>query len=196
MPNTRRLLTTSFACLAFLISRAASAQPPVRPAQDDGAFHIIEYKESPVEDTYLVDAGSTPNTCTFEIDFRKQPGKGDAMVSIASAEIIPRTITDCHPFLQSLGRALMFTGSMPSPRHRTKLVVEVAILGTHQTGKLHGGFSPNPPGPWLASKLFLQHPEAEVFLNLNTQDQIGGFSFKDEEYAAPVMTAFVNLLSP
>lgn len=39
-------------------------------------------------------------------------------------------------------------------------------------------------------------PGCMVFLNLNTQDQIGGFSFKDGEYAAPVMAAFVNLLSP
>jgi hypothetical protein len=170
----RFLAATIIACVAFGIGGTVTAMPP-QPSPDDGAFHIIEYKESPVEDTYLVDAGSTPNTCTFEIDFRKQPGKGDDMVSIASAEIIPRAITDCHPFLQSLGRALTFTRSMPLPRHRTKLVVELAILGTHLTGSC---------------------TEASVRIHPAPQDQIGGFSFKDEEYAAPVMAAFVNLLSP
>ena len=82
------LTTTLCACLALLISQSAAALQPL-PAPEDGAFRIIEHTESRAMDTYLIDAGIKPNTCTFEIDFHKQSTKAGSMVSITSAEITP-----------------------------------------------------------------------------------------------------------
>jgi len=196
MLKTTLLLTALAASFACSVDGAVNRSGPPQPSPEDGAFRIIKFNDAPAMATYLLDAGTKPNTCAFEIRMYKTQGNADPVVLFTTADIIPKTVIDCRPLLQSLSRALMFQGPMPLPRHLKDLSVDVALFGMHESGSPHEGFSPKPPGPWLTSKLFFRNPETEVSFDLNARDQIGGFSFKDEDYAPAVMAAFVNLLSP
>ena len=108
---------------------------------------------------------------------------------------------DCAGFLRRLALELGFKGPLPSPKPAGSLRASVAIFGVNQSRlpdspEAAGGFSSNPPGNWMAAKLFLADGEGEVFLNFNTVDRVGEFSVKDEGYATIVVTELAKILNP
>jgi hypothetical protein len=53
-----------------------------------------------------------------------------------------------------------------------------------------------PPGHWTTGKLFLADGDAEVFLNLDSEEGIGEFSIKDEDFADVVIRELAKVLLP
>jgi hypothetical protein len=197
MMSWRRCFGAWAALILYAVVTTASthAQPMALPSPQDGSFRIVDVQATDQTVRYVADAGTQPNTCTFEIIVHVQPTTATEIVSFESADIVPKLISDCNTYLASLARALLYKGPLPAPHHLTNLHCDVAVLGSHQSGGAGGGFTSTPPGPWLVTKLFLEKNSAEVFMNLNAQDGIGEFTWKDEEYARDVMTAFASILA-
>lgn len=52
---------------------------------------------------------------------------------------------------------------------------------------LASGFTSEPPGDWIATKVFVADSEGEFFLNLNSKGGSGEISIKDPEYGNVVL---------
>jgi len=137
--------------------------------------------------TYLAEAGEGAHSCQFEIFIAGSRSGSGALIRKAGS--------DCTEFLKALGPTLGAKG-VPTASPISRIDFSVSILGTSQSRGPEGGFVDSPPGPWIASKLFLGDGEAEVYLNLDPVDGIGEFSFKDEDYAEAVMTELGKVLLP
>jgi hypothetical protein len=175
-------------------SRQARRDPVLGP----GAFRLAELATSGKQARYLASAGEGPTPCAFElwIDTPKPAGAGP--FSISAATLVRRPGADCTAFLRQLSTVLAFSGALPKPETVDRLAGTMAILATNQSRAAGsgGGFTSSPPGHWIASKLFLDDGEGEVFLNLNPHDGVGEFSIKDEDYATEVVTALARVLLP
>jgi hypothetical protein len=147
---------------------------------------------------FLADAGEPAKPCSFEIVLGKSKPAGGPF-AFASASLVRRPRADCGLFLKALAPHLGFKRKLPAPRPVDTLVASVAVLGTNQSRtakspQVAGGFSTQPPGNWIVTKLFLADGAGEVFLNLNPVDQVGEFSVKDEGYATIVVTELAKIL--
>ena len=125
----------------------------------------------------------------------------EARFFFTGATLSRRAGSDCSEFLEALAPTLGFTGEMPTVGAVSKLDASVAVLGQNQSrasknAEVAGGFTSNPVGTWLVTKLFLADGEGEVFLNLNPDDGAGEFSLKDEDYATVVVTELAKVLLP
>jgi hypothetical protein len=149
---------------------------------------------------YLAEAA---DTCTFEftIGNAKSAGKGQFDFAFAPAVLERRAQTDCRDFLRRLAPELGYDGALPTPRPVKRLEINLTILGTHQSRssdhpQIAGSFSSDPPGEWIATKLFLADGEGEVFLNFNPKEGVGEFAYKDSDYAVTVVTELAKILLP
>jgi hypothetical protein len=166
-----------------------------------GSFRIQRLaSQTAGEAHYLAELGTT---CRFEIRIGEGTPGGDNQFdfSFAPAAISRRPETDCTGFLHDLAPELGFAGKLPAPQTVERLEESVVILGKNQSraeenAQIAGAFVAEPPGAWMAMKLFLAAGEGEVFLNLNEQDGVGEFSLKDEEYGEIVVTELARVLLP
>jgi hypothetical protein len=99
-----------------------------------------------------------------------------------------------EPLLQALKVALEAKKYPKGIRSVSSLPFTCAVLGMNQSQERMGGFSSNPPGNWIVTKVFLADGEAEVFLNLNPKEGIAEFSIKDEEYGNTVLKSLATVL--
>jgi hypothetical protein len=79
------------------------------------------------------------------------------------------------------------------------LAITVGVLGTqlaHQSGAsiYAGEFTADPPGDWIAAKLFLGDGETEVFLAINPRTGEAQLFAKDPEYANAIVREFARIL--
>ena len=141
------------------------------------------------------------DSCRFEVLVGAIKPSDGAPFSIKTGAIVRQPGSDCAEFLRALAPTLGFTGAMPTPAPAGRLDASMAILGMNQSresenAEVAGGFTSDPAGNWLVTKLFLADGEGEVFLNLNPKDGVGEFSVKDEEYGAVVVTESARVLLP
>ena len=59
-----------------------------------------------------------------------------------------------------------------------------------------GSFTSNPPGSWIAVKVFVADGEGEFYLNLSPSDGQGEISIKDEECGDIVVQELATILLP
>jgi hypothetical protein len=203
------MIHKSLACLVLVFACACSradrrsadaATRPDRPVTAEqlgpGGFQLAALDPGPGGvSRYLASVG-TPVHCEFEIAIEPAKPTEDARFSFASAELIRRPQADCREFLRGLSAYLGFTGNLPMLPPAERVSATIAILGTNYSRAGEGGFSASPTGHWTAAKLFLADGEGEVYLNLNSRDQVGEFATKDEEYAAEVVTELAKILHP
>lgn len=71
---------------------------------------------------------------------------------------------------------------------------EYVALGRNQSRSSDGGFSSNPPGDWIAMKIFLAKGEGEVFFNLSPGAKKAEFSIKDSDYGDIVLAELAKIL--
>jgi hypothetical protein len=142
--------------------------------------------------------------CEFNIELARPQASSDKAVLFAftTGSLERREGADCTAFLKELAPRLGFGEALPNPGAVDRLEVQAAILGTHQSRtstdtnrRVAGAFTPEPPGPWTATKLFLADGEGEVFLNLSDEG-VGELSIKDEEYATTVVTELAKIMLP
>lgn len=83
------------------------------------------------------------------------------------------------------------------------LAISVGILG-HRLSRtdemqgyvLAGGFTPDPPGPWLCTKLFLDEisgEPVELFLNVNMRDKRAEFMVKDPANGTALLSVLASV---
>lgn len=82
-----------------------------------------------------------------------------------------------------------------------KLSFSAAILGIGMSrykddsgSAITGGFTSNPKGDWIVTKIFLADGEAEVYLNINKRLGRGEFSIKDKMYGNQVIEELARVL--
>lgn len=142
---------------------------------------------------YLGEAEQTPGACAFEIVIGTT---AEDAFAIAKAAFERRAGADCTELLEALGRALGFSGSLPTPAPIHRLEASIVVLGVNQSRDARGGLSSDPRGEWTATKLFVADGEGEVFLDLNPKKHLGEFSLKDQDCARTVITEFARILLP
>jgi hypothetical protein len=103
--------------------------------------------------------------------------------------------SNSQPLLSALAKALEAKAT-PAPRKAVQVLpFNVAILGTKRTRlSAEGGFTSNPPGTWIVTKVFLADGAGEVYLNLDPASGTGEFSIKDEEYGDIVLRELASVL--
>jgi hypothetical protein len=90
-----------------------------------------------------------------------------------------------------LRRALKAKKVPATKPHMSSLDFNAIALGNHQSRSAGDDFSENPPGDWVALKLFIGkgNNRPEVHLNLNPVLRKGEFSAKDESYSDAILDA-------
>ena len=184
-----------------------SEQPTASPlssgsALPPGTFRLAALgPSSEGASRYLASTSPERSGCSFEIVVTGAKPASGSLFSFASAALVRRPKSDCSAFLRALAPELGFKGTLPTPQRLSRLDAKAAILGTNQSRhpekpEVAGSFSSQPPGHWTVMKLFLQGGDGEVFLNLNSSDGVGAFSFKDEDYASIVVTDLAKVFLP
>ena len=104
--------------------------------------------------------------------------------------------SDASVLLADLKKALEAKALPTKVRRSSTLPFTYAVLGENYSQGSGGGFTANPPGNWMAMKIFLGDgdEEAEVFLNLNPTIKKGQFSIKDPDYGDGLLKYLARVL--
>jgi hypothetical protein len=180
------------------IQQATAVQP-----QDDDSSLMFDMAPS-------IDASGPANSKTYDCvyqaggktaRFRVQFIQGapfgdkDQFVS-AEDKFLAVAGSDNTALLQNLKKVLE-AKHLPTKTPRvSELAFDAAVLGLHQTRDPSGSFGDNPPGDWIATKIFLPKDgdDGEVFFNFNPVLGKGEFSLKDPDYGDYVLEAFSKVL--
>jgi len=135
----------------------------------------------------------------FRIELKLAPPKPGSFFSMTTGALHREAESQPEELLKALAAALDAKRAGPVSERRNSLSFSVAILGQNLSrgGKAKataGSFSSNPPGGWMATKIFLADGEGEVFLNLNPAQGVGEFSIKDSEYGDIVLRELAKVL--
>ncbi|HTE19576.1 MAG TPA: hypothetical protein VK689_14505, partial [Armatimonadota bacterium] len=125
--------------------------------------------------------------------------KGDLPIAFTRGTFLPETGSESTALLADLATALGASSTHEPAAKKTKLEFTAAILGRHQSkgaGKdiQAGGFTSEPPGPWIVTKVFLNDGESEVYLNIDLEHGVGEFAVKDTEYGDGVLKELARVL--
>ena len=203
--------------LVLLISLACRGKSSTQEAQastvaDDSAtadngfvsFKIHESSRRKVKDGEEVvwDAThvSTVGIARFKIKMiMKKPG-GNSPFTITDGSFIREDNSEPSEFLRQVAVALEATNPKRTKSARDHLNFTIAVLGENLTRQLTGeqlagGFTSNPPGDWMATKVFVADGEGEFFLNLNPKLGMGEISIKDSDYGDIVVQELSRVLS-
>jgi hypothetical protein len=169
----------------------ASARPKAMP-------NFVQFKISPVKVSQQ-DVGEMTWKAAYGVDETfifslKLDTQSNGLFTFSKGSIRHVQGSNSQDFLSKLTSTL---GAKRVPKISKKVEVlnfDVAILGMHNTRFEDGGFSSQPIGNWITTKIFLANGEAEVFLNINPVSGIGEFSLKDTEYGDVVLRELASVL--
>lgn len=115
------------------------------------------------------------------------PGEGKFLAVAGSENLV---------LLQALKKALDAKTIPKASRRVEELAFDAIVLGQNQSRGPSGSFSNNPPGEWIAIKIFLPKggDNGELFLNLNPTLGKGEFSRKDSDYGDYLMQELAKVL--
>jgi hypothetical protein len=115
------------------------------------------------------------------------PGEGKFLAGAGSENLV---------LLQALKKALDAKTIPKASRRVEELAFDAIVLGQNQSRGPSGSFSNNPPGEWIAIKIFLTKggDDGELFLNLNPTLGKGEFSLKDSGYGDYLMQELAKVL--
>ena len=140
-------------------------------------------------------------TARFRLEFGFRPpldkdSPKDFEMYPASCKFIAVPGSENSALLEDLKNTLE-AEEMPRNVNRIpELSFEAVVLGLKQTQDPDGGYSSNPPGNWIAAKIFFPNGDdaAEVFLNLDPTDGKGEISIKDADYGNDVLRELAKVL--
>lgn len=144
---------------------------------------------------YVVEAGDTDGSCSFELALTRRSTAKNGPFSPSEVTMRAVRTPACRHFLESLGRAMLYSGELPASVAADALHAEAVVLGERQSRHPDGGFSSPPEGPWTNVKVFFEGDDAEFFLNISEPDRRVEFALKDEEFASAVVRNFAGLLA-
>ena len=129
-----------------------------------------------------------------------KPPTNDSPFVFTKGALVREAVSDGDWFLAELARVLAAKEVPKNPDAVERLEFDAAVLGTElsrQAGadQLAGSFTSQPPGHWIATKVFVADGEGEFFLNLNPAGGWGEISIKDEEYGDAVIEALAPILA-
>lgn len=98
--------------------------------------------------------------------------------------------------LEDLKAALEAKQTPTNVKRKSTLPFDLVLLGERQSRNSKGGYSDEPPGDWIATKIFLPSggDDGEVYLNLNFVLGKGEFSIKDSDYGDYLLQEFAKVL--
>lgn len=136
-------------------------------------------------------------TARFRFQFIQGPAYGDG-IPLASAEgrFLAVAGSDDTVLLEDLKKALEAKQPAKKFPKAPELAFDAVVLGQRQSRDPSGGFSDNPAGDWIATKIFLPKggDEGEVYFNFNPVLGKAEFSIKDSDYGDYVLREFGKVL--
>ena len=135
-------------------------------------------------------------TARFQIKLALKPPEGNIPFAITDGTLYREPGSDSTVLLRDLAKALEAKAVPKMPVKQEKLPFHAAILGQDQSRGEgdRGGFSAQPKGTWITTKLFLADGEGEVYLNLDPAGGVGEFSIKDSDYGDIVLKELAKVL--
>lgn len=157
---------------------------------------------------------SSAGAARFQIILILQPPGGDSPFVISTGAFIRDTDSHYSEFLRQVAKALEAKSIKARKSKIDRLDFTIALLGQNLSrvamGKaggltsdafeqppsqgqsqgnktLAGGFTSEPPGDWIATKVFVADGAGEFFLNVNSKESRGEISIKDPEYGNVVL---------
>lgn len=138
-------------------------------------------------------------TAKFKLELgpgKAQPAKTseDFPIKFGKGKFIAESGSDATALLLALKKSLE-AKTMPTGVSKVaSLPFTYANLGEKMSRDPNGGFSGNPPGDWIAMKIFLGESDEEVFLNLNSVLGKAEFAEKDPDYGDGVLAELAKVL--
>lgn len=159
------------------------------------------------EVTWLATHESSTGLARFQIILILRAPSGDSPFVFSKGAFVKEPDSQPSEFLRQLAKALE-AKSIKARKSRTgRLDFTVAVLGQNLSREpranltdrldhlsrgpganvLAGAFTSEPPGDWVATKVFVADGAGEFFLNLNSKDAKGEISIKDPDYGEIVL---------
>jgi hypothetical protein len=201
-------------CLVFV--GGAGCRKPANNAQEDHpsnvkvepvlqsdhsslVFDIVPSKDPVTPSAAMYDCTYTARgrTARFRLQFVEGAVVDEKFqVSKAEGKFVTVAGSDDTALLEDLKTVL---DARHLPKNTTKvpeLAFDAVVLGRKQSRDASGALSSNPPGDWMATKIFLpkEGDEGEVFLNLNPVLGKGEFTLKDSDYGDYVLKELSKVL--
>ena len=152
----------------------------------------------PDSKTWLASYRAGGKVAKFRIEMTLPKLSPKSPVAFGNGVFYRESGSDPSVLLQDLKTALQASQPVPAAKKVAKLTFRTAILGLKLSQDsvkptIAGAFASNPPGDWIATKLFFNEDD-EVFLNLNPATGKGEFSLKDPDYGDAVVRALASVL--
>jgi hypothetical protein len=173
-----------------------TVSPTIPPADESSVFFKIEeVSRQQVKDgeelVLLASHESKEGMARFRISLVLKKLGGELPVSFSRGALIRENDSKPVEFLREVAKVLEAKHYKPGKR-ADRLDLTLAILGQNLsrgsgTNQIAGGFTSEPAGDWITTKVFVADGEGEFFLNLNPKQGIGEISIKDPEYGNIVL---------
>jgi hypothetical protein len=138
----------------------------------------------------------------FRLEMLLKTPKEKELFVFSKGAIIREPDRDGTTFLKEVARAIEAKADLPQKsEHKDRLDFGTTILGMaqsrHGNNNIIGGcFASDPPGNWIAFKLFLADGDGEIYLNINPVIGQGEFSLKDPDYGEVVLRELATVFLP
>jgi hypothetical protein len=165
------------------------------------SFKIQELDRHEVKEgeevNWLATHESSAGEARFRITMVLRTPRGESPFAISTGAFIRETESQYSEFLRQIAKALEAKKPSNSKigmgRSGTgRLDFIVALLGRNLSrGRgsdvVGGGFTSEPQGDWIATKIFVADGGGEFLLNLNSRERRGEISMKDPSYGNVVL---------
>jgi len=194
------IFSVTFACRSKSISPgSASPGSSSTQASDENSvsFKLQELGRQKVKEgeevTWRAIHESSAGAARFQIILILHSVSGDSPFVISTGAFIRETDSDYSEFLRQVEKALEAKSIKSRKSKIDRFDFTIALLGQNlsrgASGKsiLASSFTAEPPGDWIATKVFVAGGDGEFYLNLNSREGRGEISIKDPEYGNVVL---------
>jgi hypothetical protein len=150
---------------------------------------------------WLASASRNDKAAKFRIELSlKRPPAGSPF-AFSKGVLMREPDSDGTWLLKEIGKVLG-ANSIPTKADTVdRLEIDTAILGTSLSrgegaDQFAGSFTSDPPGDWLAVKVFVAEGGGEFYVNLNPALGQGEVALKDECYGDIVVEELARILLP
>jgi hypothetical protein len=182
-----------------------SSAPVTQSPHYPGSFRIQEVASGAgaggTKKVWLATAVHGESSARFRIELLLKAQQADAPFASTQGALVREEGSDGTWFLGQLAQVLAAKTIPEKAAWADRLEFDAAILGWSLsrevgTDQVAGSFTSNPPGHWIAVKVFVADGEGEFFLNLNPVDCQGEVSIKDADYGDIVVRELAKILLP
>lgn len=193
---------TASACKSksFSSGPSGNASPGSQSIQNSDpnsvSFKIQELGRQKVKEgeevTWLAAHESSAGMARFQIRLILGTPSGDSPFFISTGAFISEPGSQYLEFLRQVAKALEAKNIKARKSKIGRLDFTLAVLGQNLSrgsgaNLLAGGFTSEPRGDWVATKVFVADGAGEFFLHLNSKEAKGEISIKDPDYGDVVL---------